>query len=151
MKKIILLVIASLITFAASAQVKINSGDPYIDLKYKRTIVSGSTVIIDFLMTNLSRGEIEACLYNFVNLSFTDDEGNVYGNQNFKIDIGNSGKETGVFSPEIPLKVRLTLTNIDEYATAITSIIYPYYYYPLPSNNSVNRTMKIYNIPIPRN
>ena len=150
MKKIILLVIASLITFAASAQVKINSGDPYIDLKYKRTIVSGSTVIIDFLMTNLSRGEIEACLYNFVNLSFTDD-GNVYGNQNFKIDIGNSGKETGVFSPEIPLKVRLTLTNIDEYATAITSIIYPYYYYPLPSTNSVNRTMKIYNIPIPRN
>lgn len=150
MKKIILLVIATLFTFVATAQVKIISGDPYIDLKYKRTIVSGNNVIIDFLMTNHSRGEIEAIMYNFVNLSFTDDEGNVYGNQNFKIDIGNSGNETGVFSPEIPLKVRLTLTNIDEYATAITSIIYPYYYYPLPSTNAVDCTMKIYNIPIPR-
>lgn len=151
MKRIILLAITALITFTAAAQVKIYSGDPYIELKYKRTIVSGNTVIVDFLMTNHHRNEIEACLYNFVNLSFTDDEGNSYGNQNFKIDVGNSGKETGVFSPEIPLKVRLTLTNIDEYATAITSMIYPYYYYPLPSTNSVNRTMKIYNIPIPRN
>ena len=151
MKKIILLAITALITFTATAQVKIYSGDPNIDIKYKRTIVSGNTVIIDFLMTNLLRTEIEACLYNFVNLSFTDDEGNMYGNQNFKINVGNSGKETGVFSPGIPLKVRLTLTNIDEYATAITSIIYPYYYYPSPSINSVDRTMKIYNIPIPRN
>lgn len=150
MKKIILLAIAVLFTFTATAQIKIDSGDPYISLKYKRTIVNGNTVMIDFVMTNLNRNEIEACLYNFVNLSFTDDEGNIYGNNNFKIDIGNSGQETGVFAPEIPLKVRFILTNINEYATAITSINYPYYYLTEPNRNAVNRTMKIYNVPIPR-
>lgn len=151
MKKTFLMAIAILIAGIASAQVKITSGDPYIDLQYKRTIVSGNTVMIDFLMTNLNKGEIEACLYSFVNLSFTDDEGNMYDNQHFKVDIGNSGQNTGVFSPEIPLKVRFILTDIDEYATSITSIIYPYYYYKMPVNNTINCTMKIYNIPIPRN
>jgi hypothetical protein len=150
MKKFILLAIAALFTFIATAQVKIDSGDPYISLKYKRTIVNGNTVMIYFVMTNLKNIEFEACLYNFVNLTFTDDEGNIYGNQNFKIDVGNSGKETGVFSPEIPLKVRFILTNINEYATAITSINYPYYYISGPGNIATHRTMKIYNIPIPR-
>ena len=150
MKRTVLIAFAMLITFIASAQVKINSGDPYIDLQYKRTVVSGNTVMVDFLMTNLSKSEIEACLYSFINLSFTDDEGNMYDSQHFKIDIGSSGENTGIFTPEIPLKVRFILTDIDEFATSITSIIYPYYYYRLPGNIATNCTMKIYNIPIPR-
>ena len=150
MKRLILIIAMTLTALSASAQVKIDTGDPYISLKYKRTIVNGSTVMIDFVMTNLKNIEFEACRYNFVNLTVTDDEGNIYGNQNFKIDIGNSGKETGVFSPEIPLKVRFILTNINEYATAITSINYPYYYLTEPHNIATHRTMKIYNIPIPR-
>lgn len=150
MKKLFIIFIALCCTFMAGAQVKINTGDPYIGLQYKRTIVSGNTVMVDFVMTNFKNIEIEACLYNFVNLSFTDDEGNVYDNNSFKIDIGNSGQETAVFSPEVPLKVRLILTNINEYATAITSINYPYYYMTDPGRIATHRTMKIYNIPIPR-
>lgn len=151
MKRLVLVLMAAAISLAASAQVKISTGDPYIDLKYKRTIVSGNTVMVDFVMTNLGRSEIEACMYSFVNLSFTDDEGNMYDNDHFTVDIGNSGQNTGVFTPEIPLKVRFILTGIDEYATSITSIIYPYYYYKLPVTFAEDRTMKIYNIPIPRN
>lgn len=150
-RKTFLMTFAMLIAVISSAQVKIDTGDPYISLQYKRTIVSGNTVMVDFVMTNFKNIEIEACLYNFVNLSFTDDEGNVYDNNSFKIDIGNSGQETAVFSPEVPLKVRLILTNINEYATAITSINYPYYYMTDPGRIATHRTMKIFNIPIPRN
>ena len=123
----------------AQAQDSVTFSNPDISFVFKRCTCSGSTAYIDFMVTNQSDTDIRGFL-NYTSESGSDyaayytaaydDEGNVYRiqNQNNKLSgivIGGSGPgyQSG-FSFDlpkgIPVKMRITLTGVDEYATKIS-------------------------------
>lgn len=145
MKKTLLLFIVLCSTIIASAQVKCTSSNPSYELTYKRTVVAGNSVIVDFLVTLYGNVTKEFRVYE---ITVYDDEGNVY---NFKangtgcVDVGNTGNNIIYIEPDIPVKIRITVKNVDEYSTLFKKMIMPF------GNGYDKNSFTITNIPIPRN
>lgn len=118
------------------AQVKINSDFyPGISVRFKRCIVTGNVGYMDFTLTNNANGDINGRVTSIVNkgmdISFYDDEGNVYthipGNKS-GARITNCTLGDGAyccfgegFSFSFPkgttIKGRVEFAGTDEYAT----------------------------------
>lgn len=125
--------------FLAQAQESISFSNPDISFEFKRCTSSGATAYIDFLVTNNSDSDINGDLltgaepcsgFEGYYTAAYDDEGNVYRcqDQNYKIAgiaIGGSASLYGSgfrfdLPKGIPVKMRVTLTGLDQYATKIS-------------------------------
>lgn len=141
MKRILLLLITTAIaSFQSIAQTKISFDSPDVSFTFRRCTCKGNIAYIDFLITNNGssdlRGSVtygkEPCsgFPGYYTAAY-DDEGNVYTYNADKtklsrIDIANEGPKGYIsdFSfhlpSGIPVKMRITLSGVDEYATEIS-------------------------------
>ncbi len=113
-------------------------GNPGIDFKFKRCVCSGSTAYVDFTITNNSKVHVQGHLLekepcsgfaNYYTAAY-DDEGNMYTFRTAPckinhIDIANQSVSYNYeFSFDlpvgVPVRMRVTLSNVDEYATTIS-------------------------------
>lgn len=137
-KSFLSVVMLFILSMVANAQIK--TSRQYIpidvDIKVKRCVVSGSQGYIDLLFTNYT-GEFikkvvvqssETCLDKNNETIVYDDEGNVYkytyGGGIYKITFGGeSSQYNGTNLPEdVPVKMRIELEGISEYATEFTML-----------------------------
>lgn len=101
---------------------QIVSPHPDIEIQFKRCIMSGSTVIMDLVITNYGKdasiqlgGSSETRVY--------DDLGNQYTNTKVSIAEGNmSNWEQALFPTEVPLKFRMQISDVSSKATAFKRI-----------------------------
>ncbi len=153
MKKIITFLIFTFFSICAFGQVKCILDNPDYEMKYKRTTVNNSDVIMDFTITYHGRGQgyfyIEEGLGNFY-----DDEGNIYNARknpvgdriNLFVDIGNSGRCGQYLESGIPIKVRIRLKDVDDFATEFVKINLECKFV----ENKPFSSFTITNVPIPR-
>ena len=153
---------------SANAQAKliVNNGLIGLDWKFKRSFLSGNTLVVDFVVENNTSkdvGCIITCGFSANPIGSTalkayDDEGNVYESNPLMGGAPFSGKIGGKNLNEweiIPvgnmIKVRLQISGIDEYATLIKTLVVPII--TDPSSGGLNQTfseLRVTNIPIPR-
>lgn len=142
MKKVIILFLALCCTVIASAQVKCTSSNPDYKIAYKRTIVADNTVFVDFTVTYYGNGQVYFRIYA---PQIYDDEGNIYSFDSYNVvNVGNTGRNGADISPDIPIKVRIPIKNVDEFATQFYKMIIQY------GNGYDENTFTITNVPIPR-
>ncbi len=127
MRKLLLAAVAVFVTaFSANAQVKIESPHPDLDIKITRCAYASGTVVIDMVITNFGPDEVLGLRDG--NVSAYDDDGNGYNgnnseirygfvNQGLKRAGGGSSTPTFAFPQDVPLKFRIQLSNINNYAT----------------------------------
>lgn len=109
---------------------------------------------MDFTMVYNGKEEGYIHLYED-NAHFYDDEGNIYEARktieglriNMIADIGNTGKPWAYIEPGIPVKVRITLKDVDEFATKFVKIRLDCAH----DTHSFSKEITITNVPIPRN
>lgn len=163
-KSLLLTCMLFLMSITMNAQVKITRQylPIELDVKVKRCVVSGNQGYIDLVFTNYtghSIGEFFILPYNGdVKYSETvayDDEGKVYYYQSNGSDIhkitlgGKDGKSYNTFPEDVPVKMRIELTNISEFATEFTLLNINFRGYLSPNNND-DGSITIRNIPITR-
>lgn len=136
MKKLVLFLTAIAVgCFCVQAQT-VTFTNPDIKVEFKRCICSGRTMYVDFVMTNWSGKDMtgrrtdKENMYSYADAYFTaafDDEGNVYKPAYgiTSVRIGAEvfrGMDGGSFAlpSEIPVKIRVNLTDVDEFATEIS-------------------------------
>ena len=161
MKKLLLsaaLLLCMCIGAMAQTKLIVNNGPIGLDWKFKRSFLSGSTLVVDFVVENNTSKDIECMVaptYG-AGLKAFDDEGNVYTyeNRNFS---GITGSKNQIWVWEsIPvgnlIKVRLQISGIDEYATVIKNLIVPILTDATNGRNPVAQQseLRVTNIPIPR-
>ena len=138
----------------AQTKVVVNNGAIGVDWKFKRSFLSGNTLVVDFVVENNTSKDVwcvvtmsmNANPVGSVEVKAYDDEGNVYaGSKNSlfneweKIPVGNL------------IKVRMQINDIDEYATKIKTLTVPII--TDPSTGGLNQTyseLRVTNILIPR-
>ena len=128
MKRLLLFVAVALSVAVASAQ-SVKFSAPDVEVKFKRCIAMGSNAYIDLVMTNWTGKDLNPYCYNRVSLDgvnhFTsayDDEGNMYkGFTNLSVLVGGENVSNGrfAFPREIPVKIRVYIKNLNEYASEI--------------------------------
>lgn len=157
MKRLFLLIVATLFVSVGYAQ-SVKFSAPDIDVKFKRCICSGNTAYIDLVMTNWSNKDIspmpilsDPC-NNSRYTSAYDDEGNMYKFlTNLGLIIGGEVCSGGPFNlpREIPVKVRVFIKNLDDYARTITMLKVAFYHTASVERNGA-ALLEIRNIPITR-
>ena len=129
MKRLCYLVILAILPISVFAQ-SVSFTNPDIEVKFKRCICTGTVAYIDLLMTNYS-GETMTPYCGGLDKAYApdhlftrvyDDEGNEYIPN---VKIGNDYHQFGVgftfqLPEEVPVKVRVTVKNVDKYATEFT-------------------------------
>ena len=151
----------------AQTKVVVNNGAIGVDWKFKRSFLSGNTLVVDFVVENNTSKDVwcvvtmsmNANPVGSVEVKAYDDEGNVYAynsgyNSNFS---GKIGSKNSLFNEweKIPvgnlIKVRMQINDIDEYATKIKTLTVPII--TDPSTGGLHQTyseLRVTNIPIPR-
>ena len=164
-KNIFSVLMLLLMNLAVCAQVKQNRDNLPIDLniKLKRCVVSGNQGYIDLIVTNNTGypiSDVFVLPYNGnVKYSETvayDDEGNVYffkqnGNGIKEITVGGKGNG-GLYSAlpeEVPVKVRIELQGVSEFATEFT-MLNMIFRGDLTPNKTQDGSVTFRNIPITR-
>ncbi len=129
-----------------------------IDVQYKRCVVNGSSCYFDFVVTNVSSQssayfEVNTgvdCQFGRLELMLCDDEGNILkqgtGFHIHDCTIGNEKTYNAYIPNNVPVKVRIPFTNIDEYASVFTLFRIPLRY----NGNSNYGYLELRNIPIVR-
>lgn len=154
MKRLFIIIVSVFAASAMHGQVRCSTDYPDLELKYKRTTVSGSNVSVDFTLTYHGKDEMEIRISDGNNTIFYDDEGNIYKgqglsgmgerkNNNIIADVGNANSDYGLLPSGIPIKLRMLIKNVDEYATSFPKIIIGFSSYGWYE-------MQISNVPIPR-
>lgn len=135
MKRIAFVLITCMLSLSAFAQVKISSGTPNIDVKVKRCFALGNDVYVDFLVAG--NGRWENIYFNGYDAQVFDDEGNMYkggfmGGRDYRYGISfEYDKKSNVPSctldipRDVPRKVRVKITDVDEYASQFVKITIP--------------------------
>ena len=156
MKRIVVL-LAACFCFISSFAQSISSGTPNIDLKVKRCFALGNDVYIDLLITG--NGRWETIWINGFDSRLYDDEGNMYkggfmGGHDYRYGISFEYDEFSNSSAcklniprDVPRKVRVKITDVDEYASSFVKISLPC------DGNSSNANpfeISIKNLPIKR-
>lgn len=126
MKKSIFMAAMLLVSAFGLAQ-KLNVvGSPGLDVQFKRCVVNGSNCYFDFLLTNTQNNtkyfeirEQLSDLYTGVTSEFKlwDDEGNVLNGKTYNCIVSNEKAWFAYLPKDVPVKVRIMFSNIDEYAT----------------------------------
>lgn len=157
MKRIAVLLAACLFSIASFAQVYVSPGTSNIDIKVKRCFASGNDVFIDLVLTG--NGRWENVFIHGHESRIYDDEGNMYkggfmGGQdyrygiNFEYDKLTNKPDCQINIPrDVPRKVRVKITDVDEYASSFVKISMPC------DGNSTNANpfeIIIKNLPITR-
>lgn len=166
MKRFIFTVIALFFATLTFSQTTIKFAYPEIEFKFKRCICSGSTAYIDFTILNNTKQDVKGILdydgnpYNGIFPAAYDDEGNVYRTrgelyQISRIDIAEQSfpqpqPYSFLLPAGIPVKMRVTLSGVDEYAAKFTmlKILFREFY---RSGWSDYTPVEIRDIPIIRN
>ena len=162
MKKIILsLALLLSMCVGAVAQTKVVFNGPIgIDWKFKRSFMHGNTLVVDFVVENNTSNDISCTITTDCTssrgdfqLKAYDDEGNVYNSDPYfpaknKFS-GKLGGQNSIYNWEtIPkgnlIKMRLQISDIDEFATIIKTLTVPV---RLEQEYS---ELRVSNIPIPR-
>lgn len=154
MKRLFIIIVSVFAASAMHGQVRCSTDYPDLELKYKRTTVSGSNVYVDFTLTYHGKDEMGIRISDGNNTIFYDDEGNIYKgqglsgmgerkNNNIIADVGNANSDYGLLPSGIPIKLRMLIKNVDEYATSFPKIIIGFSSYGWYE-------MQISNVPIPR-
>lgn len=133
MKKLFLSLAFALISICAFSQVKVSINYPDVDVVFKRCIVKGNIAYVDFVMTNNSNEELEIqprASNADSDWSTYDDEGNVYrpseSSKRNQLSFSLAGITIGnlcynfsyiTLPVGIPLKGRLQITGVDDFAT----------------------------------
>lgn len=167
MKKAIFSVLMLLmLSLVANAQIKTSRQYTFIDLdiKVKRCVVSGTQGYIDLVFTNNTGKHMSnvwvnnySSLVDRTTTAAYDDEGNVYyyhSNKNHNIYQITFGGGTGLYNsvdlPEdLPVKMRIDIQNISEYATEFTMLNLVLYNVSSVGLDGVG-TVTFRNIPITR-
>lgn len=138
-----ILSIALLCVLSVAASAQITKSSQYIpmglDIKVKRCVVSGSQGYIDLIFTNHTGAPMPGVwVWNSYSLATLDnpttaaydDEGNIYYYENMKNNNiyqitfgGGKGFYNSADLPvEVPIKMRLDIKNISEFATEFTML-----------------------------
>lgn len=147
---------------SANAQAKvIFNGYNGVDIKLKRCYVRGNDCIVDVLITNHTRYDLNASavvddgLFR-TDLTAYDDEGNVYNKYSIRGTFGDDSFggtdyacSRGISIPrDVSIKLQLKIKNIDEYATMLTSVICNFR--GLSDEAYGAATLQLKNVPITR-
>ena len=140
MKRILLAFAAMFaFTFSISAQPSVSFENPDIVFKFKRCVSVGNIAYLDFIITNIGSKElVPTVLYDGIQVhsketKIYDDEANMYeaeyGREHTiqKIDIAGQApdgiKDFDFNLPVgVPLKMRITLAGVDEFATELSLV-----------------------------
>ncbi len=134
------------------AQPKMNVvGLSGLDVQYKRCVVNGTSCYFDFVVTNVS-SKISAGFdiqgYSVsgerVYLKLWDDEGNVLKGSRDECLVGNERGCCTYIPKDVPVKVRVPFTGIDEYAT-----VFKLFQFPICFDNHEGY-IELRNVPIVR-
>lgn len=135
MKKFFFSLAFALVSICAFSQVKVSINYPDVDVVFKRCIVKGDIAYLDYMITNNSKEELLVQLGSTNTqtddeMSAFDDEGNVYRYSDseksrliFKFSLAGHEFEDMFYSKivnipiGIPIKGRIGIRNIDEFAT----------------------------------
>lgn len=163
MKKLFLsIAILLCMSMIANAQTKvIFDGYNGIECKVKRCYVRGNDCIVDVLITNNTRYDLQTCacvgdgLFR-TDLCAYDDEGNTYNKYVIRGTFGDSyfgesdyASACGVSIPrDVSIKLQFKIKNIDEFATVITSLICNFR--GMSDEAYGKATLQIKNLPITR-
>lgn len=154
---VVMLTIYSVTCFAQNEGFRIVTGHPDFKIKIQRCEASGSTCVIDMLVTNTGSSDIQADIvggyWNDASIAY-DDEGNVYNKEKFLVGYSSSAPRTSgyVFSlpAGVPIKARIQIEGLASSATyfprldlAVGCKAWGLDYYE-------KKLVKMYNIPISR-
>ncbi len=129
MKRLLLFVAVALSVAVASAQ-SVKFSAPDVDVKFKRCIATGNNAYIDVVITNWMGKDVNAyCItkesmanYGHHFTAAYDDEGNMYRPfSEISILVGGENVLSDHFylPREIPVKLRVYIKNLNEYASEI--------------------------------
>ena len=127
-----------LLSFAGNnlqAQVRFSSATPNLEMVAKRMSVENGVATIVGTITWYGKIDAKEFTLNRREIKFIDDEGDFYTFENIQIDMGNvtvltpgSVFGSGIDLPAgIPVKFRITIRGLNEYATAFSLIEIPYF------------------------
>lgn len=138
-----------------------------ITVNYKRTIVKGNTVTIQFTVANNCGQNLEPLLhgeeptrYDVQKAEAFDDQGNYYdlNSKNMSVSIGDATIAGSIYSSEhfslaneTMLKGEITINNIDEYATSFSKINIPLRLFNIADDIYQRGYITFKNVPIPKN
>lgn len=126
MKRLALILLFTLFAMSGYAQtIRLNAPD--VEIKFKRCIASGGSAYVDLVMTNWSEKEIRGeCVwkepmnsYDNYYTAVYDDEGNIYRYDYLSFSFAGESSMSFYAPCEIPIKVRIYIRNLDEYASEI--------------------------------
>ena len=126
MKRLALILLFTLFAMSGYAQtIKLNAPD--VEIKFKRCIASGGSAYVDLVMTNWSGKEIRGervwkepmNSYDNYYTAVYDDEGNMYRHDSLSFSFAGESSNSFYAPCEIPIKVRIYIRNLDEYASEI--------------------------------
>lgn len=126
MKRLALILLFTLFAMSGYAQtIKLNAPD--VEFKFKRCIASGGSAYVDLVMTNWSGKEFSGLLtqqemmasYDNYYTAVYDDEGNMYRHDSLSFSFAGESSNSFYAPCEIPIKVRIYIRNLDEYASEI--------------------------------
>ena len=164
MKKILLILMA-MFAFgvqninAQDAPLKIVTNHPDFDIKIKRCVANGKTVVLDLILNNEGINDVEGVMafgdgrWTWSYAEAYDDEGNIYPRENIKVKVANrpnySG-ESGEFKipAGVPIKLSIQINNVATSAESFArfNIVFVCNAWGLNGDKPV----KISNIPITR-
>ena len=157
MKRLFTLIIAicAVSISAAFGQVKCISSNMDFEMTYKRTFVSNNAVVVDFVITYNGNGNRYFEISEGNETYIYDDEGNVYRGTNIAgwepaniiVNVGNTGKRGTELPSGVPVKVRITIKDVDEFATLFPKMDLSCYF----GDGKGWHPISISNVPIPRN
>lgn len=128
-----------------SSEFQIVSPHPDIDIQFKRCVISGSTAIIDMIITNYGK-DATIQLGGYSNKVF-DDEGNQYPNTRTSIADGEMQDwDQALFPTDVPLKFRLEIYNVSSKAEIFKRINLNIY----SESISFSKPIILTNVPITR-
>lgn len=153
----VMLTIYSVSCFAQNGGFRIVTGHPDFKIKIQRCEASGSTCVIDMLITNTGVNDVKADIiggYGTDASKAYDDEGNVYMNNNVRVGYGANAPRTNGYIIDLPagapIKVRIQIDGVASYAKLFTRLDLDVDCPAWGLHTHQGKPVKMYNIPISR-
>lgn len=124
MKKLFIICILALSCITLDAQVKCNGG-LFLKMTHKATVARGSAVMVDFMLTNRTQGDIDIS-FKKESSKIMDNTGTTYSGNNVTFDFANTGLDYGMIPGGCSVKFRCIVTGLDENASSIPLMMINY-------------------------
>ena len=160
MKKVLLLLVAmfafGLQNISAQDGIKIVTNHPDFNVKIKRCVASGKTVILDLVLNNVGVNDVENILVDggFSGSEAYDDDGNIYQSYAIKVRVANRTEyecgNTGYFNipAGVPIKLSVSIEGVPQSAESIARLKLNFWSDAWSLNR--DKPVRINNIPISR-